>query len=81
MAIRDSGPLPSKQIMTPAAKAVDGAVRAAVGHIPGAVVGAKLASKVASRFVSGGVNAILLYRLGRATVTQLRPLQERPAAG
>ena len=65
----------------PVAGAVGVAVGGAVGHFPGAVIGAKVASKVASRIVSGGVNAILLNRLGKTTIRQLRPLQERPAAG
>jgi uncharacterized membrane protein YcjF (UPF0283 family) len=65
----------------PVAGAVGVAVGGAVGHVPGAVIGAKVASKVASRIVSGGVNAILLNRLGKTTIRQLRPLQERPAAG
>ena len=67
--------------LEPAAGAVGGVVGGAVGHIPGALIGAKVASKVAARFASGGVNAILLYRLGMATVRQLRPLQERPGCG
>jgi uncharacterized membrane protein YfcA len=64
----------------PVAGAVGVAVGGAVGHFPGAVIGAKVASKVASRIVSGGVNAILLSRLGKTTIRQLRPLQERPGA-
>jgi hypothetical protein len=61
--------------------AAGAAAGAAVGHIPGVVVGAQLASKVAFRAGSEAVNAIQLYRLGKTTIRQLQPLQERPGAG